>query len=232
MDSLEILDVTIQNARQRGSLEGLIRRMEMPRKAPELVFEFTRDEGYLHQYFLLRGELLSRSYNWGDYTGEREPLDDVSHILVVRRGNQVVGGARLTPRSPRKHVPFVLEHGQMSLIEALPEYKLAYTKHCELGRMALIEEFQNKRISFEMFRRLHEKAASLNIRYGFSSVSARSARLFQLMSSHYGFSITDLGHVAIPSRIENGEKLRLVMMESFVHSKGNAVASVAQEENA
>ena len=232
MDSLEILGMTAQNAPHRGSLEGLIRRMETSRKPPELVFEFTRDEGYLHQYFLLRGDLLSRSYNWDDYTGEREALDDLSHILVVRRGNQVVGGVRLTPRSPRKHVPFVLEHGQMSLIDALPEYKLAYTKHSEVGRMIIMEEFQNKRISFEMFRRLHEKAVVLNLRYNFFSVSARSARLFQLICKHYGYRFMDLRHVPIPARNEKGEKLHLVMIEAVAPEHVEMLSQLSEIETA
>src|SRR5262245_61680552 len=62
---------------------------------PPLTFEFTRDPALLHQYYRLRENEFNSVMKLTDYSGAENEYDRKGHIMVVRTGNQVVGGARI-----------------------------------------------------------------------------------------------------------------------------------------
>ncbi len=69
-------------------------------KNQDIIYEFTKDPGLLHQYYILRKNLLNES--WGvPYVQDLEDAYDAhSHIMVARIGNHVIGGFRLITRMP------------------------------------------------------------------------------------------------------------------------------------
>ena len=163
-----------------NSLDEVIATSKFTRPAKnrglDIAYEFTRDEGYLHQYYLLRSQLMGRALGW-QIPVEPDQYDKRSHILIARLGNQVVGGARIIVRSPRNNQPLPLETDTFNLINELPDLELGNKKYCEYSRFVLLEEFQHSRVPLIMFSRLYEKSRALNLDYGFSSVSSSAARV-------------------------------------------------------
>ena len=80
------------------------RYLRAPRAAGR-VFEFTRDPAYLHQYYLLRARLSNGIATFSQIFAQADEADKRSHILVARRGNQVIAGVRLTVSGPRQPQP-------------------------------------------------------------------------------------------------------------------------------
>ncbi len=236
------------NATTATTANGLTERYTHKRsdRTKGLIYEFTRDEAYLHQYYLLRSRLMQKALGWHLDAGE-DPYDKRSHILVVRKGNQVVGGGRLIIRSPRKNEPLLLEDDNFSLIDALPELKLANRKYAEVSRFVLLEEFQHTTIPYKMFCRLYDKYKALNISYGFSSVSDSAARIYMKFSKMRGVNCTPLYHIKLPDKPHyEGRVMKLIMFDDYadnnrpvieakqdvtaVHGGGDDAVSAAKEE--
>lgn len=187
-------------------------RHTMPSKEAGLVYEFTRDPGYLHQYYILRTPLLNKTLEW-QLKPEQDDYDKRAHTLIVRKGNLVVGGARIIVRSPRKDEPLSIEGSDFSLAEALPELNLANKKYCEFSRVALLEEYQGSKIFSEMFRRLYEKYRALNVNYGFSIAPRAIIRLHRRLAKEQGYNYTAFPEVDLPERLNEGVRLTLVMFD-------------------
>ena len=190
-----------------------IRHRALPREA-QLTYEFTKDPGYLHQYYVIRAQLLNDTY--GDAIPEQsDTYDQRSHILVVRKGRQVVGGARMTVRSPRKEGRLPLEGDDFDLVNVLPELHLENQKYCEFSRVAILPEFQNEGILAKMFQRFYEKCEAMNIRCGFSVAPRPITIMHRRLAREQGYNYTQFKELQLPERLTSVVRLHLVMFDVF-----------------
>jgi hypothetical protein len=198
---------------ERYLAERAERTLKRKSQSKELVYEFTRDEGLLHQYYLLRSQMLQRALGVM-VEPIRDEYDDYSQILVVRKGRQVVAGARMVVCSPRTNRPLAIEVDGFRVRDALPHLNLENEKYCEFSRFVVLEEFQHGDIVAEMFKRLSSRFEAMGVRYGFSAAPSIMMRIHRKICSQQGYRYTKLPEVQLPERPEyESQKLTLVMFE-------------------
>ncbi len=192
--------------------EMMFRRHRRLREAEELTYEFTTDPALLHQYYVLRSILLYRAVG-SEISTEADSYDERSHILVARKGNQVVGGVRLIIRDPRKgDKPLWLERGGFSLADQLPQLELDKTPYCDFSRLAILEEFQQTGASLRMYEELYKLSSSYGVKYHFATATAPALRIQKRMLQKMGHHIYILPQVSVPERDGDFGKMRLILM--------------------
>lgn len=176
----------------------------------DLVYEFTRDPGYLHQYYLLREKMYIKVWGLTHFEAPEDEYDRNSHIIVVRRGNHVVGGGRLTVSGPRKETLLPLEDENFRLRDLFPELKLEHNKYAEFSRMAIETEFQDGQCTVAMFEQVRRKLIALNVPHLFAMAPLPSVRLYRKACKSIGLNLVARQDIAIPER-DGHEGIRMCM---------------------
>lgn len=178
-----------------------------PSRNKELVFEFTRDPGYLHQYYLLRAK--AQVSVWGAQAPENveDEMDRQSHILIARRGNQVMAGGRMTISSPRRPMLLPLEQNGPNLVQTFPQLNLENRKYAEISRVAVEVEFQNEDSLPTIFQHFYRKIVATRVEYLFGLASAGVTNSYQRFAVAAGLNLTIMANVAE----EDGIRMNLVM---------------------
>jgi hypothetical protein len=158
--------------------EYLAGRYLRSRTAEAVVWEFTRDIAYIHQYRLLRSKGFSEPLSESLRKAE-ELLDDVSHLVVARLGNHVVAGGRLTISSPRREVILPLEENGMRLRHLLPEYNLALRKYAQFSQISLQAGFDSDEMQVALLQHAQRKMLASRVEYLVANADAATLALYQ-----------------------------------------------------
>jgi hypothetical protein len=150
------LTLTELDSQQSGRQAGV------PRKS-EIMFEFTRDPAYLHQYYLLRARLESPIASLSQMFAQADAFDARSHILVARKGNQVIAGARLTISSPRLPQSLPMEADSVDVAPLLQHYDLSERKYAEVSAWVIEPEFLNNSLYDKLFYHLNRKMLAAGV---------------------------------------------------------------------
>lgn len=217
---------------RRDSLSSLYRQYYSRIADKKVVFEFTRAVDYLHQYGLLRSRLHGKVVA----PIQGDPLDRHSHILVMRKDNLVVGGARLTIKTPRSRHLLPLEHNDFLLEKVFPDYDLAHTKYAELSGLVTLQEFASCVNNEKIAQHILRKVRSSGVRYVFIEASAPQARHFADMFAALGAHFT-LAPITVPERdAHEGVTMHLMIHDSATtpdeYTQATAVVSQPEPENA
>jgi predicted GNAT family N-acyltransferase len=146
----------------------LSKRISRTMKAVEpIVYEFTKDKGYLHQYYLLREQVYTQVWELKGFIAQEDDFDKRGMILIARRGNQVVGGLRLNFRDERNNKMLPGESGDFEFYKALPDMNLEYKKIVECTRLAVLAEFRKEAVAHELIQLCLKKSAAMNGNYLF-----------------------------------------------------------------
>ncbi|NBX03212.1 MAG: hypothetical protein EBR02_03955 [Alphaproteobacteria bacterium] len=191
------------------SEELLARKFLRPaNRLHDVVYEVTNDVGYLHQYYLLRGEMYVRSFGSSHYCGSADSYDEISDIVIARIGNQVIGGCRMTychPASPRR-LPM---EKALVLGDYFPELPLQDVIHLEISRMAILPEFQNSLAMIEIIRQMFKRAADMKARFAFAISPLAFARNYRKAVALFGLDWQIRRDIEVPADDYDG--LRMVM---------------------
>jgi hypothetical protein len=158
--------------------EALARRYSR-KPLPPLAFEFTRDPALLHQYYKLRENEYNSFYGINPMSGAEGEHDHTGHIMVVRMGNQVVGGARINTRTPRKPTLLPLEIDDFRLEHHFPQLRRKQLSYGQACSMVLLPEFRGGDIVREMVKRVCTKGVALNLAVLFATCPLSNARLYK-----------------------------------------------------
>ncbi|MDG1286865.1 MAG: GNAT family N-acyltransferase [Rickettsiales bacterium] len=195
----------------------LFRRHRKLREAEELTYEFTKDPALLHQYYVLRSLVFARTHGV-DFEKEEDSFDTKSDTLIVRAGNQVLGGVRMTFSHPDKPTQLSMEKYGVKLQENLPELELAKNGYCEASRMAILEEYQTNDITTAFIRLMFQHCHSLGIKYAFSMSPNSLHRLYRITSRKLDYICRVVDNIHFPHNIDgiegNGFKLLLFDVET------------------
>ncbi len=210
--------MTIQESAITGLLAGLCmeeqvmatRYMRAPKLWRETVYEFTRDAGYLHQYYLLRKNTYPLALGLGSAGVAEDKFDKLSHILIGRRGNQVVAGCRLTMSSPRKTVQLPMEDEGVALTEMLGDLSIAHKKYAELsGLVSSSFDMQDQYIQ-PLLRNVCRKLAAYNVEYLVGRVALSKAHVYRRNFNALGVKMTLNANMALP--VGNDEEVKSYLM--------------------
>ena len=193
-----------------------------------LVFEYTKDPALLQQYYELRASAYRRVWQLDDFPAQEDKYDQRSHILVVRNGNLVIGGVRLTVKTPRRALSLPMEQNGFSLSAALPSHGLEYLKHGELSRLVIPEEYTQTVLLTDIIRQLHRKANALGLSYLFAIGPAATARHYRRCYHALDHNFGILNEVEIPE--EDGHfGIRMYLMYSEMEPEALNDAQIPTE---
>jgi len=133
------------------------------KKRNEWVFEFTRDPGLLHQYHLICQREAEKAFDDVSYLADKKADDRRDSILIVRRGNFCVGGARISTKSPRQPYPLPLEIDGFAIAEHFPVWEQQQKRYGQISGFCLLEEFRSVDIEHRMLQQLYRKMVALNL---------------------------------------------------------------------
>ena len=168
-----------------SALIGRVARTFKPREP--LVYEFTNDTALLHQYYVMRARMYQVKHGICDFKPEPDAFDPISHILVVRRGNKVIAGCRLTVRHPGDAFALPIEEATgIDLRTALSDYCLADVTHAEMSRFAITLDTSDLTIIRQMIEITLNKAIDLGVVYGFARSPITLSRIWRMMMNNSG----------------------------------------------
>ncbi len=146
----------------------LRRRYASEPKSNVVEYEFTRDEGLLHQYFRLREEMFISVWGLHHFSGVADRYDLIGDTLVARVGKQCVAGARVTYSTPELPVALPMEGADFRLMDILgKELDLKNKTYAECSRVAVGPDFRAREISSEICRLISEHCAMRGVDYLF-----------------------------------------------------------------
>lgn len=211
---------------------ALIGRHLRSHQTKETVFEFTRDVGFLHQYYVLRSRDQVRSWSLAShrYTLEDEQ-DRQSHVLVARRGNQVMAGGRLTISSPRKALKLPMEENGFSLTKAFPQLNLQNRKYAEVSRVVIETEFQDEASMTALMKHLHRKVIASRVEQIFALVPSVMVDTYKKITQQAGVILAVHNTTEFPElETEDGTKVSLLTASISLNNDIPAEDFVAEDD--
>lgn len=175
-----------------------------------VAYEFTRDPGLVHQYCSMRENMFISVWGLKHFSGTKDRFDDVSQIMVARRGLLVIGGGRLTIATPSRRVPMPMEGPDFQLESVFPHLGLA--RHCygEFSRLAILPEYRAGEVFPELAKRFIRKAVAEGVDFAFNMAPLPLARSYRQTMQAFGLNWKICNDVAVPER-EAFEGIRMAV---------------------
>ena len=152
-----------------------------------MVFEFTDDPAFLHQYYRIRDQIFGRDIGLSDNEGGADLHDKISHILVARRGNLVIGACRLTVREANETFLLPMESQDFQLRKLFHDLPLTKERHGVLSKFAILEEQNQRDILYGLCQVMYDKVISMDIHYLFArATNFTLARNWRLIANSFG----------------------------------------------
>lgn len=180
-----------------------------------ICYEYTNSPDYLLQYQHVRAQMYARVLGLRHFSGELDAQDAYSHILVARRGNQVLGGARVTIRQTGQLTPLPMEAHGMPLQQLLPELGLAYCSYGEFSRLARLPDLDAKEFTRTVYPYVMQKALECNVQHLFAVATQAQARMYRIVHRYTHLPLTVRDDIAVPEHPIH-EGLRMVLMHIAV----------------
>jgi hypothetical protein len=199
--------VVLQSNYPAGSVA---RRLVKPREQKEISYEFTNDPALLHQYYRLREEMFISVWGLNHYSGSEDIYDNGSHILISRRGLQVVGGIRLTISSAAQRQQLPIEGMGIDLQSLFPELDLKNSTYCELSRLAILPEFRDGDMVGQGGVHWVRRAIAEGVDYAFNIAPVPLARNYRQSMQNYGFQWKIRNDIKIADR-ESFEGIKMMV---------------------
>lgn len=166
--------------------EGLaLRHRAKPCLRREFTCEFTREPDLIHQYFRI---YQSECRIIPEFLKDEEEYNSKSSILVVRRGNLVVGGARLFLKTPRLQKKFLLELAGFDLNSHFPDLDAKQMRYAELCRLVLLPDYRRTDILKDMLFQIGRKCVAMNLDVFFAAAPMTNVRLYKLICNGFGYN--------------------------------------------
>lgn len=164
-----------------------LRYSQKPRQKPSLVYEFTRDPELLHQYYRIFNSQC-RVVSSLEYLEKEEQYNKRSHIMVVREGNLVVGGARITINTPRQNHPLPLEIGEFRLTSLFPDLEAKQQRYAEFSRLAVLPDYRGADVLRQIIINVYRKCVALDIHYIFAAAPLVNGRSYRQICKAIGLT--------------------------------------------
>jgi hypothetical protein len=142
----------------------------------QVVYELSNESKFLNQYYQLREECYRVDLKLSEFNGSEEAQDRAGHILIARRGDRCIGGARICNAS--------------SLLDAIPELQLPSANCCVWERFCLDSEVRSTELARDFCAKLIEYSRIFGFEHAVMLSSFRNARFYRLLHSALGLEFT------------------------------------------
>ncbi len=188
-----------------------LRSMRLQEK---VVFEFSQDAGLIHQYCNMRENMFISVWGLKHFSGVRDRFDEVSQLMVARKGLQVIAGGRLTISTAAQRMDLPLEGPDFMLAERFPELDLAQHTFGEFSRLAILPEFRAGSIFPELAKRFISKAVAEGVDFAFNLAPLPLARSYRQTMQIFGLNWQIRNDIVVPDREEfEGIKMAVSVMD-------------------
>ncbi|MBL0318238.1 MAG: GNAT family N-acetyltransferase [Alphaproteobacteria bacterium] len=180
---------------------------------PNLTLEFTQNPCFIEAYLKIREYVYITEFNLGSYEDHRDEYDHDPNtaIVVVRKGNQVIGGSRCTMRVKGSNNLLPHESDEFKLIDNLPELKLRNKSYIEVTRMALLPEYRDDgTIARNLIELQIQGSIEKGATFGFTVTPLIQARNNRNHIRRIGFNMVMRPDIIIPDKpLYRGRKMVL-----------------------
>lgn len=190
------------------------RTLRSMQPSPNVSYEFTEDAGLIHQYCILREQMFIKVWGLQHFCGKKDKFDDVSHIIIGRRGLQVIGGGRLTVSSPAMRRQLPMEGADLNLQALFPELDLQSHTYGEYSRLAILPEFRGGAVFMEGTRRFLRRTVAEGVEFAFNMAPLPLARTYRQALMSMGLNWQIRSDIVVPDREEfEGIKMVISVMD-------------------
>jgi len=154
-------------------------RLPIKKRCSDLRFEFTTDPRLLGQYREMYERECRVAFHIPGFREAETMHDRKAHILIVRHGDQCVGGGRFSVRTPEQLDPLPLELDGFRLEDHFPELASGQLSYGEFSRLVLLPEFRGGDITLEMWRHFHRKCVALNVAMVYAAAPLANLRAYR-----------------------------------------------------
>jgi hypothetical protein len=183
----------------------------------ELVYEFTRDPGLLHQYYGIREQEFKAIYNAPRYSGIETEHDRKGYILVVRQGNFCVGGVRIVMKSSRHRELLPMEIKDFRIEQYFPYLAHTEASYGQASWFSILPEFRSNDVVRKMIHRICAKTAALNGKMLFCVAPILNSRLYMRHLRALGLSRSEIHmNIELPA-YPSIEEIKLYLVSSEIN---------------
>lgn len=193
----------------------------------KISFEFTKDPGLLHQYYDMRERMYISVWGLKQFNGQEDQFDKRSHIVVARKGNQVVGGARFTIKSARNPQRLPMERDDFLLEKLFPDFQLSRGAYGEYSKLAVLPEFTG--LTVEITRCIKRKAIANNVKVIYAISPLSQARNHRITASKAGMSCTIFNDIHVPKRDGYDGKMHLLAIDPRGKTSAEEIESIMHD---
>jgi hypothetical protein len=180
----------------------------------KIVFEFSHAPDMIHQYCTMRENMFISVWGLKHFSGVKDRFDDISDVLVARKGLLVIAGGRLTVATPSRPVTMPLESPDFKLAEQFPDLNLSAHSYGEFSRLAILPEFRAGSVFPELAQRFIRKAVAEGVDFVFNMAPLPLARSYRQAMQMFGLSWKMRNDVPVPDREEfEGIKMIVSVMD-------------------
>lgn len=166
------------------------------------LYQFTHDNSLLRRYFSLRKDIYIKDFNLHNFSDHEDNYDNHENtdILVVTKGNAVIGGSRLiiSPQYSDHLLP--LESNNFRLKNMFPDLKLHSLSYCEANRTVVHSDYRDGQILKEMICQLVLRAQAYGIRYFFTIGPAIQIRNNKRHCDSLGIHFEIMSDITVPDK--------------------------------
>lgn len=204
---------------------------------------FTSDLNLVNDYWAIRRKLYyadNRSVGFRIFSDGfiSDSFLRESDVLVVRKGNECLGGACLTISYPEAPTILPLESDIIpapgdkiySLKTHFPQYDLENEAYGEFSRMAVVPGFRDRTYSKEIFRSIIQRSLDSNMRYIFGMADERRARLYKQISKFLGFTMYIHSNISLPAKSDY-ENVQMYIISSDLHVRDEKASWYVPNQN-
>lgn len=166
----------------------------------DVVFEHTQDPALMDQYYKIRHKMYTELWNCDAYPPHAIESDHISDIIVARRGNNCVGGARLIIKEPLSNRLLPVEQqDNIDLNNLFPDLCLSSTVYAELSGFTRLPEYGGYPFSSRLYDCIKEHCLSRDVRHLFLIAAHNQTRNYRLMFTRHRETFTVFEGIHIPT---------------------------------
>ncbi len=180
----------------------------------KVVFEFSHDAGLVHQYCTMRENMFISVWGLKHFSGEKDRFDDSSHLMVARKGLQVIAGGRLTISTAARRMAMPMEGPDFLLQQVFADFDLASHTYGEFSRLAILPEYRSGSVFPELAKRFISKAVAEGVDFAFNMAPLPLARSYRQTMQVFGLNWKICSDITVPDREEfEGIKMAVSVMD-------------------
>jgi hypothetical protein len=184
----------------------------------DLNYEFTENIELIQEYNTI-AEICYQEDFGVDISAEYERYNKNAHFLIVKKGKQVIGGARLIITNGNMGVKLPMEEDNFLLKCLFTEYSLYQDSYGEICRVVIAPDFRRRTVLLHIFYHLVSLSKSLSCYYLFSITEITRAILYRRAGKQIGINIEIRSDIEVPYK-EMYKRYKVLLLSCNLESRG------------